>query len=400
MWSFRQGIRDVPTVPEVIAGALAETSMAEQNTLESLVRENETLRARLGELEQSLSVRAVRPAPATKPETILGLDVMILLVNAEGQVRYMNSAMSRLLAQKREEVVGEPLEAIDRFHWGPGLLTMMYEQAKEDDRTQEAEAKYYDQATRQMKYVTIRGTPSEGGIQFVIEDRSHFKQLEGIFSRYVSPRVIEQMMATGKDYLQAEQLDLTLLFSDLRGFTAAARNLEPGAVKQLIDTHLAAVIDVITGEDGTVDKIMGDGIMAFFGAPVRQPDHPVRALNAALKMQRVHQQVMELWTARGLPALPMGIGINTGTVVVGNIGCDQRMEYTALGHEVNLASRLCQAAAGGEIILSTQTFQAVRDLLTCGNARLDFPVKFRNGFKVNAKGIDEPVPTVVAVQLP
>jgi len=374
--------------------------MAEQHLLERLTRENEDLGTRILELEGLQRASPVTSTIPAKPETILGLEAMILFISPDGRVRYMNTAMARLLDQGREAYRDCPLDEIDRFHWGPGLLSMMWERARAENRAQEVEATYFDPTARSMKYVIIRGTPAEGGIQFVMEDRSHYKHLESIFRRYVSPRVISQMLATGKDYLQAEQAELTLMFSDLRGFTAAARNLSPESVKQLIDSHLAAIIDVITQEDGTVNNIMGDGVMAFFGAPVFLHDHPVRALNAALKMQRAHREVMTRWEAQGLPVLQLGIGLNTGTVVVGNIGCDQRMEYTALGHEVNVAARLCQAAGGGEIILSTQAFQAMRDLLVSGQAHLDHPVKFRNGFKVNAKGLDEPVPTVKVIQLP
>ncbi len=374
--------------------------MAGPETIEFLVRENATLRARVDELEEDLQLRSSTASDQNRPETILGLNVMILYVSPNGMVGYMNSAMARLLGQPRDTLLGRPLDDLDKFRWGPGLLRMLWDRAREEDRPQEVEAKFYDETSRLMRYVVIRATPSDGGLQYVIEDRTHFKHLQSIFSRYVSPRVIEQMLATGKDYLRAEHVNLSVLFSDLRGFTAASRNLTPEQVKQLIDSHLAAVIDVLTAEDGTIDKIMGDGIMAFFGAPVRMPDHPVRALNAALKMQRAHEKVMERWEKVGLPILPMGIGINTGEVVVGNVGCEKRMEYTALGHDVNLAARLCQAAGAGDIILSTKTFKAVKHLLTSGQARLDFPVKFRNGFRLTVKGVDEPVPTVIATRLP
>ncbi len=373
--------------------------MAGPETIEFLVRENATLRARVDELEEDLQLRAGSSADQNRPETILGLNVMILYVSPNRQVGYMNSAMANLFGYPRETLLGRPLEELDHFRWGPGLLQMLWDRATAQNRAHEVEAKYYDDTLGAMRYVVIRATPSDGGVQYVIEDRTHYRHLQSIFSRYVSPRVIEQMLATGRDYFKAEHVNLTILFSDLRGFTAASRALSPEAVKAMIDTHLGALVDVLVAEDGTIDKIMGDGIMAFFGAPVRLPDHPVRALNAALKMQQAHAQVMARWQEEGLPVLPMGIGINTGEVVAGNVGCEKRMEYTVIGHPVNLASRLCQTAGGGDIILSTNTFQAVRRLLTSGQARLDFPVKFRNGFRVTVKGLDEPVPTVVATRI-
>lgn len=366
--------------------------MGVEDELVALRLENSRLRDRIQELE---AARPLRSSPVSHQETIRGLDAMVLFVSPQGRVRYANSNFARFSGQPRDALVGLMLERIDQLPWGPGVLKRLWEASADSDQAQDVEASWFDPVERTLKFALIRATRGEDGMQIVVEDRSHFKQLEGIFRRYVSPRVIERMLASGKNYLSAEKAELTLLFSDLRGFTAASKRLPPERVKAMMDAHLGAMIDVIVQQEGTVDKIMGDGVMAFFGAPVQMADHPVRALNAALHMQQAQNGVVARWRAEGLPELRLGIALNSGDVVVGNIGCEQRMDYTALGHEVNLAARLCQAAQGDEILISLPTFHQVRELLTQGVGKLDFPVRFRNGTLVRAKGLDEPVQTVV-----
>lgn len=366
--------------------------MGVEDELEALRLENSRLRMRIQELE---AAKPLRSAPSSGQETIRGLDAMVLFISPQGRIRYINSNFARFSGTNRDALVGLPLDRLDQLPWGPGVLRRLWEAESGPDQAQELEASWFDLNERTLKFAMIRATRGEDGMQIVVEDRSHFKQLEGMFRRYVSPRVIERMLASGKNYLSAERAELTLLFSDLRGFTAASKRLAPERVKAMMDGHLGAMIDVIVAQEGTVDKIMGDGVMAFFGAPVQQPEHPVRALNAALHMQRAHEAVVARWREEGLPELRLGIALNSGDVVVGNIGCEQRMDYTALGHEVNVAARLCQAAQGDEILISLPTFQRVRELLTGGAGHLDFPVRFRNGTLVRAKGLDEPVQTVV-----
>ncbi len=373
--------------------------MADQKTLEMLLRENEALASRIRKLEEELESRTDGIRSPARPETILGLEVMILFVDAQCTIQYLNSSMARLLERDRDEVVGRPLREIDHLSWGPGLLLTLAEECRREGGAREVEARFFDARAKAMKYVIVRATPTDEGIQFVIEDRTNYKQLQQMFSRYVPPRVLDAMIAGGQDYVRAEQGDLSILFSDLRGFTAAARELPPASVKKLLDSHLAVMFDVISAEDGTIDKITGDGLMAFFGAPVAMKDHPVCALRTALKMQEAHRGLMEEWRAHGFPPLPMGIGINSGAVVVGMVGSRLRMEYTAIGHPVNVAARLCQAAGAGEILMSRETFSRVRQLLVDKQSQIDCPVKFRNGFKVKAKGLEEPVPTIVAFQV-
>jgi adenylate cyclase len=148
----------------------------------------------------------------------------------------------------------------------------------------------------------------------------------------------------------------------------------------MINEHLAAMTEIVLAHGGTLDKFIGDEVVAIFGAPLYMEDHAVRAIEAALDMQAAQQALMSRWAARGYDLPPIGIGINTGDVVVGNIGCEQQMDYTAIGLEVNLARRLCDVAAGHQILISERTYSPVAGLIEAN--RLS---------RVALDGIQEPV---------
>ncbi|HEY1013037.1 MAG TPA: adenylate/guanylate cyclase domain-containing protein [Herpetosiphonaceae bacterium] len=193
----------------------------------------------------------------------------------------------------------------------------------------------------------------------LFEDRRQ-RHVRETFARYVSPAVVDLMLRTpGQDFLKIQRMTLTMLFSDMRGFTSVSEQLPADVVAQMLNEHLAAMTMIIRDAGGTVDKFVGDEVVAFFGAPLPRPDHALLAVRTARQMQRGHQALMADWQSRGLPAVPIGIGIGTGEVIVGNIGSAQMMNYTAIGPDVNLAARLCGAAAPNQILINEETYQAV-----------------------------------------
>jgi len=175
--------------------------------------------------------------------------------------------------------------------------------------------------------------------------------------RYLSPSIAEKILANpDKIQLGGENQVVTILFSDIRGFTRMSENMQPHAVVELLNEYFTEMTDIIFESGGTLDKYLGDGIMVVYGAPLPMPDAPIRATKTAMDMQRALASLNSDWEGRGQTPLRMGIGVNTGPVTAGNIGSAKRMDFTVIGDSVNLASRLCSNAAPGQILVSGDTY--------------------------------------------
>ena len=186
-------------------------------------------------------------------------------------------------------------------------------------------------------------------------------RVKDLLGRYVSHQVAKQILDQGGLRLNGERRRITIIFADIRGFTTVAEQLSPERVVTLLNDYLAAMTDVVFKYDGTVDKFLGDGVMAIFGAPLGHGDDVRRALACAKEMQTVFDQLRRKWRAEGLPDLQQGIGINTGEAVVGSIGSTRRLDYTAIGDAVNTAQRLQSLAVGGQILISANTLSYLDD---------------------------------------
>ena len=172
------------------------------------------------------------------------------------------------------------------------------------------------------------------------ESRSK-REFAALFGQYVPPQLVEKMAANPTRYSMApRKAELTILFSDVRGFTSISEQLSPDDLREFINQYLTAMSDCIASREGTLDKFIGDAVMAFWGAPVEQPEHADRAVDAALRMLDTCRSLSEAFVARGWPPLAIGIGLNTGDVRVGDMGSNTRRAYTVMGDPVNLASRL------------------------------------------------------------
>jgi adenylate cyclase len=208
------------------------------------------------------------------------------------------------------------------------------------------------------------------------------RQLAGLFGEYVPPELVEEMSQHPDSFTLESQLrELTVLFSDVRDFTSISEGLSAADLSQLMNEYLSAMTRVIYDQRGTVDKYIGDAIMAFWGAPIHDDDHARNALRAALGMVAQVRALSKRFRERGWPELHIGIGINTGEMNVGNMGSRYRRAYTVMGDEVNLGSRLegLTKSYGVSIIVSRSTRDAVPELA------------YRELDRVRVKGRDKPV---------
>ncbi|NDG26560.1 MAG: adenylate/guanylate cyclase domain-containing protein, partial [Proteobacteria bacterium] len=187
--------------------------------------------------------------------------------------------------------------------------------------------------------------------------------LKDAFSKYLAPDVVK-ILLTHPDSLKlgGEKKEITTLFCDLRDFTALSEKLEPQELTQVLNETFTVLTSVIFKHQGTVDKYIGDALMAFFGAPLEQPDHAYRACMAAQEMVKEFNKKKVDFKKRFGFDLRLGIGINTGVVNVGNMGSEQRFNYTVLGDSVNVASRVesCTKEFGATILTTQATLDAIR----------------------------------------
>ena len=201
------------------------------------------------------------------------------------------------------------------------------------------------------------------GYRYMTEEKEK-KKIRGAFQYYLTASVVEEMLKNpDKLKLGGEKKDLTVLFSDIRGFTSISERMTPEGLVKFLNEYLTAMTDVVFKHDGLLDKYIGDAVMAVWGAPLDQPDHARRACLTALDMLDELHCLQKKWSAEGLPALNIGIGINAGPMVVGNMGSNRRFNYTVMGDSVNTGSRLegLNKTYGTNIIASEMTFEKVRE---------------------------------------
>ncbi|HEX8988204.1 MAG TPA: adenylate/guanylate cyclase domain-containing protein [Rhodocyclaceae bacterium] len=217
---------------------------------------------------------------------------------------------------------------------------------------------------------------------YFVESRSK-RQFTELFGQYVPPELVDEMAKNPESYsMEGRKAELTVLFSDVRGFTTISEGLQPDQLATLMNLYLGAMTKVIRGHRGTLDKYIGDAIMAFWGAPVEDPEHARQAVTTALEMQAALVELNKELHAKGWPDLKIGVGVNTGTMTVGDMGSPVRKAYTVMGDAVNLGSRLegITKQYGVGIIVGEGTRAQVKD---------DFVLRELDLVKV--KGKDKPV---------
>jgi class 3 adenylate cyclase/CHASE2 domain-containing sensor protein len=211
----------------------------------------------------------------------------------------------------------------------------------------------------------ILGAIASLGARYLLEERER-RKVERIFGHYIDPRVAHQLAATRSvDELisKGERRDLTVLFMDIRGFTSMSESMRPDDVLAVIQDYLDEMSRLILKWDGLIDKYVGDEIMAMWNAPLPQKDHALLAIRCAYDLVNNAPALQAKLAARGLPPVAWGVGINTGPAVVGNMGSQDRLQYTALGDTVNTGARFCSAAPAFHVLIGFPTYEACKDYI-------------------------------------
>lgn len=224
---------------------------------------------------------------------------------------------------------------------------------------------------------------------YATEERER-KHLRSAFKTYVSRQMLDQILENPESLaLTGQRKELTVMFSDVRKFSTLSDKIEPEVIHRLLNLYFDQMTKIAFQYDGFVDKFIGDGLLCFFGDPIAHPDHALRAVRAAIDMQKAIRKLgPEIQEQLGLDPIVVRIGINTGHIIVGNMGSAERMEYTVLGSDVNLAQRLESSATPGQIMISQKTYEHIGE-----------EIQTRDMGEINVKGFERPI-KVYEIELP
>jgi PAS domain S-box-containing protein len=385
-------LRSILCVPLMVRGRVTGVVYADNRILAGIFSDSDRdlLAAFAGQaaaaIENARLFESVSSAKALMDNVFASITSGVITTDVEDQIMLFNRAAERILRIPSTAISGscfdEALPALEE------ALRPVVDQVKEYQEPvvefeSEMSCPHRERTILRASLSPMKGTNDDmEGIVIVIDDLTQQRRLEARdqwFRRYLPPAVIERLPDDPNELkLGGQRQEITSLFADIRGFTDFSRQHSPEALVEVLNQYLAVGAEAVLEEEGTLDKILGDCVVALFNAPLRQEDHVLRAVRAALKIQegvaRLHEELPPDYR------LFYGVGITVGDAVVGNIGTAKQMNYTAIGSSVNLASRLQGAAAPGQILFSNMAYQRVREHV---EARLLPPVE--------AKGFSEPI---------
>ncbi|MEO9962127.1 MAG: adenylate/guanylate cyclase domain-containing protein, partial [Nisaea sp.] len=310
----------------------------------------------------------------------------VVTIDEDGKVVTCNAAGLRILqCEDEDDIIGKEAQEFFAIEnpWINERLDLL-EETQEPDITMDQELKQGSE-TKSVNVHFLPLTTEEGkklGSMLMLEDISSEKRMKSTMSRYMDPGLADQLMKGGEDILGGKSLEATILFSDVRSFTTLTESLGPQGTVQMLNEYFTIMVDCISRENGMLDKFIGDAIMAGFGVPLPLEDCEDRALRAAIAMLRELDEWNVTRVKKGDMPIDMGIGLNTGNIVSGNIGSPKRMDFTMIGDGVNLAARLESACKqySARLLISEFTYRKLK-----GTYRI------RDIDKVIVKGKTEPV---------
>lgn len=308
----------------------------------------------------------------------------VLTADVEEKILLCNRAAEKILGLTSKEIIGQPLQSsLPRLS---SMLEPHLEQIRSNQKPiqgLEASPTFPERGKVDLRLSLspLHGVQQQSpGFAIVFEDETEKKRLEAqrrLFERMVSPAVIQQLNPD-ELALGGQRQQITVLFADIRGFTTFSESLQPEQLVAVLNRYLAAAAEAVLREEGTVDKFLGDAVMAWFNAPIPQPDHSLRAVRAALN---IRSAILALHAI--LPAsdqLSFGIGVHRGDAVLGLVGSERRLDYTAIGDSVNTARRIQENARAGQVLITQDVYQEIADAVY---AKATTPIQ--------AKGKREPI---------
>lgn len=344
--------------------------------------ELEELRAEIARLKGQLAGTSGTHSGSTSIE---GLETFTLRIGQDDIIHYANTPFCNHFKLTKDEIINKPVSELKR------ILDDAFLKAFDRPESGTEETTVRD---RSGKVYEVRRTLREGLLDVVIQDVTNEQRFKDYVKKYVSADLAELSEDDLDTFKYPERRFMSVSFTDLRGFTAMSETLSPEDVRSTMNAYLDATIRAVEDNKATVDKIVGDEVMALYGAPRYYKDHALRAIVSACDQIRNLAQLQTEFRRIGKEMPHCGIGVNTGDMVVGNMGGGGRQDYTVLGAVVNLAARLCGAARGGEIVTTEATLNAVLETLPEGwNAQ-----EFHSVAPVDISGIGGK--TEVITQLP
>ena len=288
----------------------------------------------------------------------------VFTTNLMGEINQINRAASAIINLDKESVLGNHFEYVLGSNQ---LITQLIAKCELESVTI-AESQILLVCNGKSTMVNISVSPLINdlnqpiGSVVAMEDLSNLDKLKSTFKKYVSKQIVDQILEN-EDHLNlgGQELEVTTLFSDIRGFTSMSEKMSPKDVVDSLNEYFDKMIEVVFKYNGTLDKIIGDALMVIYGAPIGSDDDAERALLTAIEMQQKLEELNMVRMTRGQSPIEIGIGLNTGKVISGNIGSKVQMNYTVIGDAVNLSSRLCSFAKAGQIIVSESVFSAVKN---------------------------------------
>ena len=287
----------------------------------------------------------------------------IIMINILGEIEFVNESAKKIFELDEEGVINNHYFMV--FQNNPKLIELLEKSEIQDETIFEDNFNTIDSkgSPREIN-LTLSPVYNEqnerSGLVFSFEDLSGINKIKSTFKKYVSENIVDELLQNENSLeLGGAQNEVCVLFCDIRGFTSLSEKMKPAEVVYLLNNYFEAMIDVVFSHNGTLDKIIGDELMVLYGVPIKGDNDSQNAVNTAMEMFKSLEKFNVRMSEENLPELKIGIGINFGKVVSGNIGSEKQMNYTVIGDAVNLAARLCSHAKSGQVVISESVYNQI-----------------------------------------